>query len=404
MVGGAARRRLRAGQPAARGRADRADGTVAVPADLAPVRQSAVPAGRGDPRVRRPAPAWPHPQGARRAAGRARRASDADRPRRRVEGQARGAGKRLSGQAVRGPGAGLRRPTAHGKGRSLDDFATWCALAEQHGDDWHEWPEELRHPAGPAVAEFAAEHADDRRLPPLAAVAARRAARRRAGRRPSRRAWSSASCTTSRSACIPTAPTPGRCRTCSRSASPWARRRTSSTSSARTGRSRRGGPTGWPSMAYEPFRDMVNAVLRHAGGVRVDHIIGLFRLWWIPEGAPPDRGHLRALRPRGDDRHPRAGGAPGRRRRGRRGSRHGRAVGARLPARTRPARHVDPVVRARPRRRRRTAAGRAVARVLPVLGHHARPAADRRLSGRRPCAAARRARPADPSRRRGAGR
>ena len=42
--------------------------------------------------------------------------------------------------------------------------------------------------------------------------------------------------------------------------------------------------------AYEPFRALVNAVLRHAGGVRIDHIIGLFRLWWIPKGAPPTEG------------------------------------------------------------------------------------------------------------------
>ena len=48
-----------------------------------------------------------------------------------------------------------------------------------------------------------------------------------------------------------------------------------------------------------------------------------------PGGRGPDGGHVRALRPRGDDRHPGAGGAPGRRRRGRRGPRHGRAVGAR---------------------------------------------------------------------------
>jgi hypothetical protein len=32
------------------------------------------------------------------------------------------------------------------------------------------------------------------------------------------------------------------------------------------------------------------AVLRHAGGVRIDHIIGLFRLWWIPNGAAPTEG------------------------------------------------------------------------------------------------------------------
>ena len=31
-------------------------------------------------------------------------------------------------------------------------------------------------------------------------------------------------------------------------------------------------------------------MLRHAGGVRVDHIIGLFRLWWIPAGNAPTQG------------------------------------------------------------------------------------------------------------------
>ena len=70
----------------------------------------------------------------------------------------------------------------------------------------------------------------------------------------------------------------------------WARRRTSSTSWARTGRSRRGGRTGWSRLGYEPFRALVRAVLRHAGGVRIDHIIGLFRLWWIPKGCAPTEG------------------------------------------------------------------------------------------------------------------
>ena len=42
--------------------------------------------------------------------------------------------------------------------------------------------------------------------------------------------------------------------------------------------------------AYEPFRRVVQAALRSAGGLRVDHVIGLFRLWWIPQGAGPTAG------------------------------------------------------------------------------------------------------------------
>ncbi|MCG2622919.1 4-alpha-glucanotransferase [Arthrobacter sp. I2-34] len=41
---------------------------------------------------------------------------------------------------------------------------------------------------------------------------------------------------------------------------------------------------------YAPLRDMLRTVLRHAGGVRVDHILGLFRLWWVPEGNAPGDG------------------------------------------------------------------------------------------------------------------
>jgi 4-alpha-glucanotransferase len=41
---------------------------------------------------------------------------------------------------------------------------------------------------------------------------------------------------------------------------------------------------------YAAYRDLVRTVLRHAGGLRVDHVIGLFRLWWIPAGRPPSEG------------------------------------------------------------------------------------------------------------------
>ncbi|HEY5334824.1 MAG TPA: 4-alpha-glucanotransferase [Mycobacteriales bacterium] len=41
---------------------------------------------------------------------------------------------------------------------------------------------------------------------------------------------------------------------------------------------------------YEPLRQMITAVLGRGGGVRVDHVMGLFRLWWIPAGVGPGQG------------------------------------------------------------------------------------------------------------------
>ena len=101
-----------------------------------------------------------------------------------------------------------------------------------------------------------------------------------------------------------------------------------------------------------------------------------------------DRGHLRPLRPRGDDRHPRAGGEAGRGAGGGGGPGHGGAVGADLPARARHPRHVDPVVRVRLGRRPVAAGPGEVAGAMPGLGDHPRPAADRGLPGRGPRPAA----------------
>jgi 4-alpha-glucanotransferase len=41
---------------------------------------------------------------------------------------------------------------------------------------------------------------------------------------------------------------------------------------------------------YEPFIQTVRAALRHGVGLRVDHVMGLFRLFWIPEGRPSSEG------------------------------------------------------------------------------------------------------------------
>ena len=41
---------------------------------------------------------------------------------------------------------------------------------------------------------------------------------------------------------------------------------------------------------YRPLAGLFEAALRHAGGLRVDHVMGLMRLWWVPQGMTPDRG------------------------------------------------------------------------------------------------------------------
>ena len=41
---------------------------------------------------------------------------------------------------------------------------------------------------------------------------------------------------------------------------------------------------------YAAYRDLVRALLRQADGLRVDHVAGLFRLWWVPPGVGPAGG------------------------------------------------------------------------------------------------------------------
>jgi 4-alpha-glucanotransferase len=175
------------------------------------------------------------------------------------------------------------------EGRSLDDFATWCALAEEYGNDWHQWPEELQHPASPAVADFAAERAktvdffrwlqwqlDDQ-------LTAAQATAVQAGM----------DLGVMHDLAVGVDPN---------GADSWALQDVLAlgvTAGAPPDEFNQLGqdwsqppwrPDQLVDHAYEPFRALVNAVLRHAGGVRIDHIIGLFRLWWIPKGAPPTEG------------------------------------------------------------------------------------------------------------------
>jgi len=175
------------------------------------------------------------------------------------------------------------------EGRSLDDFATWCALAEKYGNDWHKWPGELQHPSNAAVADFAAEHATtvdfhrwlqwqlDDQLTATQATAVQAGMDLgimhdlAVGVDPNGAdAWALQDVL---ALGVAAGAPPDEFNQLGQdwSQPPWR-------------------PDQLVYDAYEPFRALVNAVLRHAGGVRIDHIIGLFRLWWIPKGAPPTDG------------------------------------------------------------------------------------------------------------------
>jgi 4-alpha-glucanotransferase len=43
-------------------------------------------------------------------------------------------------------------------------------------------------------------------------------------------------------------------------------------------------PRGLAAKGFSPFIDTLRANLRHSGGLRIDHVMGLSRLWLIPEG------------------------------------------------------------------------------------------------------------------------
>ncbi len=49
-------------------------------------------------------------------------------------------------------------------------------------------------------------------------------------------------------------------------------------------------PRGLMTHGYTAFINMLRSALRHAGGVRIDHVMGLARLWVIPDGAGPADG------------------------------------------------------------------------------------------------------------------
>ena len=168
------------------------------------------------------------------------------------------------------------------QGPALQRYSCFCALTEVHGAPWQSWPVELRRADGAAVAAFAAEHADRLRFHSwiqwLIAEQLERANQHVAvmqdlaiGVDPSGAdcwSWGDAYA----SGFTVGAP-PDRFNTQGQN---WAQPPFD--------------PVALRALDYRPFIEMLRASLRPDGALRFDHVMGLFRLWWIPDGAGPDSG------------------------------------------------------------------------------------------------------------------
>ena len=194
--------------------------------------------------------------------------------------------------------AGLRRDPAQSAafdrfvakgGRTLWRFAAFEAISEVHAGAWTGWPADLRDPAGAGVAAFAAAHADRvgfhqylqwRADAQLAEAAARGAAAGLScgfyrdlaiGAAPDgAEAWSSPHLLT-RGVSVGAPPDPlgplGQVWGLP-PPDPWAMRRT----------------------GCAAFAELLAANMHHAGALRIDHVMGLQRLFWVPEGGSAQDG------------------------------------------------------------------------------------------------------------------
>lgn len=164
------------------------------------------------------------------------------------------------------------------QGASLEEFAVFCALAEQHGPDWQQWPAALRRPGAAAAAAAADERiafwcwvqllVDEQ----LAAVTGLMvihdlAVGVDAG---GADAWALQDAL-ALGTTVGAPPDSFNQQGQDWGLPPWR-------------------PDRLAESGYLPFRDVVRGVLRRAGGLRIDHVMGLFRLWWVPSGSGAAEG------------------------------------------------------------------------------------------------------------------
>jgi 4-alpha-glucanotransferase len=175
------------------------------------------------------------------------------------------------------------------EGQGLVDFATWSALVEEHGMPWHSWPAELNDPHSAAVEAFRAEHSEtvefhmwlqwQIRLQLEQAQREAMAAGMSIGvihdlavgvHPHGADAWALGDALVHE---VTVGAPPDQFNQLGQdwSQPPWH-------------------PGRLAELGYAPYRDMLRTVLRDSGGIRIDHILGLFRLWWVPRGTTPKHG------------------------------------------------------------------------------------------------------------------
>jgi 4-alpha-glucanotransferase len=176
-----------------------------------------------------------------------------------------------------------------GQGQALEDHATWCALAEVHGADWHGWPAGLRDPrsaetarARTALMDRVDFHSRLAWLTDTQLTDAQRAARE-------------AGMAVGIVHDLAVGVHPG-------GADAWAQQdhfaAGMSAGAPPDAFNARGQDWGLPpwrpdrlaESGYAPYRRLLRALFRYAGALRIDHVMGLFRLWWVPQGKPPTEG------------------------------------------------------------------------------------------------------------------
>ncbi|MFE4416584.1 4-alpha-glucanotransferase [Streptomyces sp. NPDC056817] len=175
------------------------------------------------------------------------------------------------------------------QGRALEDHATWYALAEVHGSDWSRWPEGLRDPRSAETARARAALAD--RVDFHSWLAWLTDAQLTDAQRTAREAGMGIGIVHDLAVGVH----PG-------GADAWAQRdhfaAGMSVGAPPDAFNARGQDWGLPpwrpdrlaASGYAPFRRLLRALFRYAGALRIDHVMGLFRLWWIPRGLPPTEG------------------------------------------------------------------------------------------------------------------